>query len=215
MCERCRYMTVQRKLLYGIAAVVLLSAGIVVGVTLGNSNAVAQPNLVSDTQEQQEDASPYAGQQDREIKYLAHSDVEALQNGEGGALGGLAKPAELNSYPGPRHALDNAEKLNLSEEQETELETLFEEMQAESQPVGQEYLEVEKKIDDGYETGNMSEEELETRLDRSGELYGELRYIHLKYHFQTKEILTDQQVKQYNQIRGYAAEGEETSHGDH
>lgn len=205
----------QQKLHYVIAAMLLLSAGVAAGVTIGNSDILAQSDLVTEDQGQQEETSPYAGQQDRNIKYLSHSDVEALRNGEGGALGGLAKPAELNSYPGPRHALDHSEELNLSDEQELELENLFEDMKAESQPVGQEYLEVERKIDEGYENESLSEEELETLLTRSGELYGELRYVHLKYHFQTKEILSDQQIKKYNQIRGYASETDGDSHDSH
>jgi len=206
---------VQRKFYYAITAVLLLSAGLVVGVTIGDSDTLTQSAADSESPNQQKNTSPYAGQQDREIKYLAHSEVEALQNGEGGALGGLAKPAELNSYPGPRHALDNSEKLNLSDEQERKLENLFEDMKAESQSVGQEYLEVEREIDERYENGRMNEEKLETLLTRSGELYGELRYIHLKYHFQTKEILTDQQIKEYNRIRGYSSETDGGAHDSH
>ena len=205
----------QRKFYYAITAVLLLSAGLVVGVTIGDSDTLTQSAADSESPNQQKNTSPYAGQQDREIKYLAHSEVEALQNGEGGALGGLAKPAELNSYPGPRHALDNSEKLNLSDEQERKLENLFEDMKAESQSVGQEYLEVEREIDERYENGRMNEEKLETLLTRSGELYGELRYIHLKYHFQTKEILTDQQIKEYNRIRGYSSETDGGAHDSH
>ena len=50
--------------------------------------------------------SPYAGEQTREIKALSGSDIANLRNGRGM---GLARPAELNRYPGPRHVLDTAE----------------------------------------------------------------------------------------------------------
>lgn len=208
----------QKTLLYGIAAVLLLSVGTVAGATLENSNMAAHTNLLTDNHEQQEqeDMSPYAGQQKRDIKYLPSSDVDALRQGKGGALGGLAKPAELNSYPGPRHVLDSSEELNLTEEQENDIQELFDEMKEESQPAGKDFLEVERKIDNAYANGNMTEEKLETLLNKSGELYGDLRYVHLKYHFQTKEILNEHQVQKYNEVRGYSSRNhQEGGHEGH
>jgi Spy/CpxP family protein refolding chaperone len=214
MNGEARNRSMQQTLLYGIAAVLLLSVGTVAGTIIENSNIVTHTNLLTDNHEQQ-GSSPYAGQQKREIKYLPSSDVKALRHGKGGALGGLAKPAELNSYPGPRHVLDNSEELNLTEEQETEIQNLFDEMKAEAQPVGKDFLEVERKIDNAYANENMTEEQLETLLNRSGELYGQLRYVHLKYHFQTKDILTEQQIQKYSEVRGYASGNHEDGHGGH
>ena len=54
---------------------------------------------------------PYAGLESRAIKALAPSEVEDLRQGNGM---GMALPAELNGYPGPRHVLDLAEELNLT-----------------------------------------------------------------------------------------------------
>jgi hypothetical protein len=64
--------------------------------------------------------NPYAGQQHRPIKALSAADVEALENGQGW---GLAKPAELNGYPGPLHVLELADELQLTEEQVTQVTT--------------------------------------------------------------------------------------------
>jgi hypothetical protein len=47
-------------------------------------------------------ANPYADQQTRSIKSLSEEDIAALLNGEGM---GMAKAAELNGYPGPKHVL--------------------------------------------------------------------------------------------------------------
>lgn len=216
MNSEVRNISMQQTLLYGIAAVLLLSVGTVAGATLENSDLATHTSLLTDDhdQQKQEDMSPYAGQQKRDIKYLPSSDVEALREGKGGALGGLAKPAELNSYPGPRHVLDSSEELNLTKEQETKIQNLFDEMKTEVQPVGKDFLEVEKKIDNAYENGNMTEEKLEILLNRSGELYGNLRYVHLKYHFQTKDILTEHQVQKYNEVRGYSSKNQ-GDHGGH
>jgi hypothetical protein len=47
------------------------------------------------------DSSPisYAGQQTRSIKAVSEEDIASLLNGKGM---GMAKPAELNGYPGPK-----------------------------------------------------------------------------------------------------------------
>ena len=58
--------------------------------------------------------SPYAGQQTREIKALSAQEIDDLLNARGMAL---AKAAELNGYPGPRHSLELADKLGFSPEQ--------------------------------------------------------------------------------------------------
>src|SRR5690349_61947 len=58
--------------------------------------------------------SPYAGQQSRSVKALAEEDIAALQNGDGM---GMAKAAELNGYPGPRHVLALVTELRLTEAQ--------------------------------------------------------------------------------------------------
>jgi len=48
---------------------------------------------------------PYAGQQAREIKALTVAEIQAYLSGAGS---GYAKAAELNHYPGPKHAIENA-----------------------------------------------------------------------------------------------------------
>ena len=47
---------------------------------------------------------PYSGQQGRMIKALSSKEVQGLLQGKGM---GMAKAAELNQYPGPRHVLDS------------------------------------------------------------------------------------------------------------
>jgi hypothetical protein len=58
--------------------------------------------------------SPYAGQETRALKTLSDEDIAALLKGEGM---GMAKAAELNGYPGPRHVLDLAQELGLTDSQ--------------------------------------------------------------------------------------------------
>ena len=53
-------------------------------------------------------ASPYAGEEGREIKALSAADVDAYLTGQGM---GFAKAAELNGYAGPKHVLELAAEL--------------------------------------------------------------------------------------------------------
>ena len=61
---------------------------------------------------------PYAGQQARRTKALSDEDIAALSNGEGR---GMAKAAELNGYPGPKHVLTLAPQLRLTEDQQRQV----------------------------------------------------------------------------------------------
>ena len=61
--------------------------------------------------------SPYTELEKREIKALSKEEIGGYISGDGM---GLAKTAELNHYPGPRHVLDLADELQLSGEQRKE-----------------------------------------------------------------------------------------------
>ncbi len=53
----------------------------------------------------------WAGEQTREIKSLTARELTGIPKGHGV---GMALPAELNSYQGPRYVLDLSEELNLT-----------------------------------------------------------------------------------------------------
>jgi hypothetical protein len=61
-----------------------------------------------------EPLSPYSGEERREIKALSKEEVNGYLSGDGM---GFAKVAELNHHPGPRHVLELADQLQLSDEQ--------------------------------------------------------------------------------------------------
>jgi hypothetical protein len=67
---------------------------------------------------------PYAGQDARAIASLSQADVDAILAGQGW---GLAKPAELNGYPGPLHVLEEADALELTEEQRGAVQAIYDE----------------------------------------------------------------------------------------
>jgi len=76
---------------------------------------------------------PYAGMETRAIKTLSDQQIADLRAGNGM---GLALAAELNGYPGPRHAIDLADQLHLSADQVAKLKDLYAAMKAETISIG-------------------------------------------------------------------------------
>ncbi len=151
--------------------------------------------------------SPYVGQELRGIKALSQEDVDGLLAGAGMPFGGMAKPAELNGYPGPRHVLDavDAGELEITAGQRAQIETLYKEMQAQAIALGEQIIEIETAIDDAFHNGTITEAFLQSKTSESAALYGQLRFVHLKYHLSMVDILTPEQVAQYNELRGYTS----------
>ncbi len=166
-----------------------------------------QDKTTSQTSDESAIHSPYAGQEARGIKALSQDDIEGLLAGAGTPFGGMAKPAELNGYPGPRHVLDayDAGEFQLTNEQHKQIEALYEEMRSEAIELGEKIIDIEKGIDDAFTGKTITNAFLQEKVKESADLYGQLRVVHLKYHLSMVEILTSQQVEQYNELRGYTS----------
>ena len=166
-----------------------------------------QHKTTSQTPDESAIHSPYAGQEARGIKALSQDDIKGLLAGAGTPFGGMAKPAELNGYPGPRHVLDayDAGEFQLTNEQHKQIEALYEEMRSEAIELGEKIIDIEKGIDDAFTGKTITNAFLQEKVKESADLYGQLRVVHLKYHLSMVEILTPQQVEQYNELRGYTS----------
>jgi hypothetical protein len=147
--------------------------------------------------------SPYAGQESRDIKSLSEEDIAALRRGEGW---GLALPAELNGVPGPVHILELKDEIALSEAQMTEIELLYEEMRAAAIGAGERYVEVEGRLEMAFRSRAVTKESLRAILHEIEQSRAALRYIHLSAHLRTPAILTEEQIRRYNKLRGYHAD---------
>jgi Spy/CpxP family protein refolding chaperone len=145
--------------------------------------------------------SPWAGEQTREIKSLTARELTGIPKGHGV---GMALPAELNSYPGPRHALDLSEELNLTSEQKEQIELFYQEMSQQAVPLGQQFIEIEKEIDGKFVDKSITSEELSELLKNSSDIKWQLRNIHLQAHLKTADVLSLEQISLYDQLRGYA-----------
>jgi len=147
--------------------------------------------------------SPYAGQELRDIKSLSDDDIQSLQNGTGEAFGGMAKLAELNGYPGPRHALDMSSELQLTDLQKMEIERIYQNMSNNAKSIGAVIIDIEQDMDGAFANKTITQENLKLMLDKSADLYAQLRFVHLSAHLDTIQMLTIEQVQMYNTMRGY------------
>ncbi|MBR1198075.1 periplasmic heavy metal sensor [Bradyrhizobium sp. AUGA SZCCT0240] len=156
--------------------------------------------------------SPYAGMQGRSIKALSAQQIDDLRAGRGM---GLALAAELNGYPGPMHVLELSDKLALSAAQKQRIQTLFETMKAEATPIGLSLIEQESALDRQFAGRSITSDALREATTKIGQTQAELRNAHLKYHLETAQILSPDQMKQYAQLRGYASDSPARHHRMH
>jgi len=163
--------------------------------------ALAVTSLATAFAEQQ---SPYTANVANEIKALSPTEVDDYLNGKGM---GFAKAAELNHYPGPRHVLDMADQLVLSEDQVHRTQRLFDAMRIRAVDLGRRLVEQERQLDQLFASGNVDPEALSAVLVEIATLQAEIRYVHLSAHVKQIALLTSEQVQSYDRLRGYDAMG--------
>jgi Spy/CpxP family protein refolding chaperone len=147
--------------------------------------------------------SKYVGQERREIKSLSESDIEELKNGGGW---GLAKAAELNGVPGPAHLLEMKKEIDLNPQQIERIEILYQKMKKQAIPLGLKLIELERKLNDHFANGMITEKLLHELLEQIAQVQKRLRYVHLSTHLKTPDILTAEQIDLYNKLRGYSSD---------
>lgn len=156
-------------------------------------------------------AGPSAGNMPSPIKALSPAELGALLAGQGM---GLAKAAELNHYPGPRHVLDLGEEMGLTPDQRRATERLMASVQVKAQSLGRRVVDAEAALDAAFATGRADEEEIADRVREIATLMGELRLTHLSAHIEMRRILEPEQIARYVKLRGYTAQ-RDADEGEH
>jgi hypothetical protein len=156
--------------------------------------------------------SPYAGQEQRAIKGLSEAEMRDLAEGRGM---GLAKAAELNSYPGPLHVLKLASELGLSASQRAASELLIAPMRERAIALGRQIIEAERDLDRAFAERAIDRDSLRRQVARIAALAGELRAVHLETHLAQRAILTADQVARYDALRGYHVPTAQPGHRAH
>jgi Spy/CpxP family protein refolding chaperone len=149
--------------------------------------------------------SPYTDRTALPIKALTQDAMDGYHNGTGM---GLAIPAEMNGYPGPRHILDMADKLELTAEQRAKLQPIYDRMHKEAVRIGGEVIDLERALDADFARATMTEAELSSLTREISERQGRLRFVHLQAHLAAKGLLTPAQIEAYTALRGYSSDAQ-------
>ena len=146
------------------------------------------------------EASPYAHTQTSEIPTLNDDEIAQLRNGEGM---GLARAADLNRYPGPKHVLELDDQLGLDEAQRALVAAIRLQMSGKAIAKGEEILRAEQHLSELFKSGAAIQAAVARITDHLGAMRGELQSIHLNAHIKTVDILTAELVTHYVELRGY------------
>jgi hypothetical protein len=129
---------------------------------------------------------------------LAPALRAALARGDGV---GLAKPAEVNGFPGPRHVLDLADALELDAAQRTASAAIYQRMHERARGLGAEYIAAWDALNELWRGVRVDAAELRRRTTELGRLEGELRAVHLDAHREQAALLSTEQRRRYATLR--------------
>ena len=146
--------------------------------------------------------SPYATPvyEDRAVKSMSNEDRASYLDGAGH---GLSLAAELNGYPGPRHVLDLAGPLALTEAQRAQIHGIIAPMRQAARQYGKQFVEAEQSLDHLFAAGRADEQSVRKLLHESYTALAQVRGAHLQAHILARQALTPAQVMRYQQLRGY------------
>ena len=151
----------------------------------------------------------YAGLQNRQIRALSQEQVEGLLAGGGM---GYALAAELNHYPGPLHTLELAPKLDLTAAQLEATRRIRADMRERARALGHELVTLEARLDRAFRSGRITDSQLIELTAEVGRVEAQLRATHLRAHLELRNVLTEEQVRRYDVLRGYARRGGNEEH---
>ena len=146
--------------------------------------------------------SPYVDRVSSTIKALTTEQMAGYLAGDGM---GFALAAELNGYPGPRHVLELADSLGLSDDRRATIQGLFDDMNETARRLGGTIVRLEAGLDSAFAERRMTSTLLAERLTEIAELQGRLRFAHLDAHLAVTALLSADEVRVYQHLRGYGA----------
>ena len=109
--------------------------------------------------------------------------------------------AEKNGYPGPKHVIDLADKLQLSEEQKGSVKRIYNEMETRAKELGQRIIDLEEELNKAFGDKLVVEKSIRNDVEQIGRLRGRLRSVYFLAHFKTRNVLNDKQVATYIKLR--------------
>ena len=167
-------------------------------------SSIAVAPIPASAQHHHHQASPYAHTRSNDVPTLTPDEVRELRNGEGM---GLARPAELNRFPGPKHLLELASELDLDPAQIRRIEAIHEKMRAQAIAKGDDILMAERRLANLFASAAVGEQpsvaDVKRITEHLGIMRGQLQAIHLLAHVESARELTAEQIEEYDRLRGY------------
>ena len=152
-----------------------------------------------------EEASGHADQATHGIKSLSADQIQGYLEGR---EMGLAKAAELNGYPAPDHVLELANELQLTPHQRAKAEHLKSTMKKAAR-LGHWLIQAERRLNLLFAKGEADDNNVTVLARQIGSLEAEIRLVHLRAHIEMRRVLTPEQIKKYEQARGYTQSSRE------
>ena len=133
---------------------------------------------------------------------VAQSCADEFEKVVGSGRGfGLAFAADQNGYPGPMHVLELKDRLKLTADQEAKMHTLMAAMFSESQPKSARLLDAERKLRRLFADSAASRAAVRAAAAEVEHARAEVRLVHLLTHLRTRDLLTDEQRRLYQEAR--------------
>ncbi|MDP7547261.1 MAG: hypothetical protein QGF20_08195, partial [Alphaproteobacteria bacterium] len=102
------------------------------------------------------------------------------------------------------HLLELKNQIPLDAAQVLTLGEIFQQMKGRAIEQGNRLIALEGELESYFQNRTITDAILRASLDRIAEARKQLRYIHLATHLKTPEILSTDQIKAYNELRGYS-----------
>jgi Spy/CpxP family protein refolding chaperone len=88
-------------------------------------------------------------------------------------------------------------------------------MRAKAVRLGQQLIHREHHLETLFATGTIAEAQVEALVADIAALHGQLRAVHLRAHLAQRKLLTPEQLRRYDVLRGYDTSPPHTAHPHH
>jgi hypothetical protein len=122
-----------------------------------------------------------------------------------------ASVAEQHHYPTPRRVFEHAEALELTEAQRRATTRLQEETRLEAIRLGTELVALEQRLNRIFAWNQATAENIAKIVLDIGTLQAQLRLTHLLANIRQKPLLTEEQVRRYDELQGRGMNSAESS----
>ena len=96
------------------------------------------------------------------------------------------------------------DKIHLTHEQKIKIEAVYADMKKKAMLLGEKFIHLEAELNNSFLNKTITQASLKKIVRAIENVKAELRIAHLSTHLQTPNILTDEQIILYNQLRGYS-----------